>query len=300
MAGTLRTQSRAILAQIKRDTTASCLETAERILKCSTGRILSHTGGAGIALGSGADEADLAASAYIVTAKESGYGAAVARAGAGRADRFAPAAHVGSGSSEFRVKVAFALDRAALMHNGYFDPRAGMQMMGTPFLTDCADANFKEFEHDMIGNVNALETVQETRYKRGSEEWFESLGEQGQAEVMQEAMYQESAQVEREFGGDMREDWNRFKGAFGEGMNRQRGAFTGRTRNMTRTRAGKTYSYPVMIQTRHWETAVERLDRITEAFQAFRTNSSTADMGYSMANSAERDFVRRAIGSKAN
>lgn len=301
MASTYRTQSKQILRQIKADTTASCLATGERILQCTRARIASHAGAKGVALGSGANEADLAASAYIATAKDEGkgYSDAVNRAGGGKTTRFAAATHVGSGPNEFRLKVAFALDRAALMHQGYFDPRAGIQMMGTPFLTDCADSHFAGFKKEMQGNVKALQNIVETRFKKGSDEWYDSLGGEGQDALHESYQQDVLADVDRSIGGDMREDWAAFKGHYGDEMKRQRGELTGRTRKMTRRHAGKTYTYPVLIQTQYWESAMERLDRISEAFIAFRSNQSTADMSYSMANSAERDFVRRAIGSKA-
>lgn len=174
MPGSFTTTSKKIMADLRMQVENACVNAAERALAQSNQAIDSNPGAEGLALGPGSKEMDLSASGYIATSKDNGYEQAKARADFGNDAKrglWADPVEVTDPDKGVTVKVAYALARADLMHEGYFDPEAQKFMYGREFLKEA----FNEEHHALFmkdvrqGLQYALGQVAVSREQRARE-----------------------------------------------------------------------------------------------------------------------------------
>lgn len=270
MAGKLRTRSGEIIRTLESELPDLMIRHAGIILARSNATIRANVGAKGVALGSGENEEDLADSGYIVYKGYSGYADARSRAATGRDARrglWAPEVEIEE-STKFIVKAAYALDRAALMHEGYLDPRLNSNgwMQGTPFLWDATQDDADDYFKDVAALVKGLEgirlpTLQEdkeaARERAELAELRRAARASSQAERSQREMFRESIDP----------------GVFETDVNRLR--VKGYTREYTRGIDGKRHYTGRMKPVYYRETAVEKADRIEQVYQEWlRARSS--------------------------
>lgn len=157
--GRFISNKKAVIAAIRGGFETILPNNGAQLLGVSNQTIANNQYSEGKALGAGAREMDLVASGYIATAKFNDYDGAVSRAGTGRADRFAERAVVTQGSHEIRVKVAYALDRAALMHNGYYDASEHKYIFGVEFLYLASEKQWPSIRRDVAAMLRGLQTL---------------------------------------------------------------------------------------------------------------------------------------------
>jgi hypothetical protein len=303
MAGRLVSQRKEVMATLNSGLKKAVLEAANCILQGSNATIITHTRQKGVALGAGSREMDLAGSGYIATAEKNGYDEGKAGMAGGRDDKrglFADPAKVEQGENEFRAKVAYAAARAGLMHEGHYDLRAGKYMQGTPFLHNAAEECWPGYVKDCEFAVQQTQKVRATLARQGTFEWFEDQDIEKQQALVEAAQQRDLNAMQRQVSKEMREQWNDFKGARGPELKRQRGKATGNQRRETvRSLGGKVVQTNRFVQTHNWETAGERLDRVTESFRNWIAGGGNqVSDAFGSGPDSMRDFVARMLGSR--
>lgn len=250
MAGKLHTKSKDVMQIIRDGMTRHCVQTAHHVLTASNRNISSNSGAEGLALGPGSKEMDLVASGYIATASRNGYDSARAAASFGRDAKrglWADRAEVLPIHNGVRVKVAYALQRADLMHNGYYDRQAEKFMHGEPFLLNALRSEWDDF---FKGAAEVVRETQTVRFLTAEEQRDEDIAKQ-------------LADWHRAATKDMAEQWTNFKNSYGHTFKRQRGAQKG----VRKIRGVK--GVPFLKPVYSWESAAERLERITDSFRDY-------------------------------
>lgn len=267
MAGRLISHKRQVLAALHRGLTDLGSQAAGGTLQGSRRTILAHEAKPGVALGSGENERDVAASGYVVGPTGSGYSEAVSNmistlgTRTGQRNQIVPPVEIKRHPHIVRFKIAYAAGHAILMHDGYDDYR-GPYRRGVKFLEQALKEMQPQYFQGVARLLMSLQGIS-----------MESIA-QARVEAWERS---ESAAIDRMVRQERGQQWQAFLGTIpASEFQRQRFGTTGFTESRIAKDKlrGNTYFVQQKVRWRR-ETAGERDERIETMYREWLSLRNT-------------------------